>query len=104
MKIPKSIKVGGHTLEIKYPHTFAETNEFWGLLNNAKKIIYLADTDTNGGRRKDSCIAVTFIHEVLHAIDDFTNCGVFAGPAGEKNIQAFSEAIYQVLIDNEMMQ
>ncbi len=100
MKIPKSIKIGGHIWEIKFPHTFQESNEHWGLTNDARKTIYITNTDTNGGARKDSCIMVTFLHEVLHAIDSFTCLGLFDGPNGEKTVELFSEAIYQILVDN----
>lgn len=100
MEIPKKVKVGGHWIEIKYPHIFQERFDRFGQCDDAKKIIYLTALDGNGEKRADSAISVTFIHEVLHAIDMTSGHEIFVGDAGERKIEGLSEGIYQFLVDN----
>ncbi len=100
MKIPKILKIGGHQYKIIFPHIFTERFDRVGDIDYSKKIIRIA-RDCGNEKRVDSAITVTFIHEVLHAIDDLTGHEMFSGNNGEKLVEALSEGIYQVLIDNQ---
>lgn len=102
MKIPEKIKIGGHTYKVKYPYKFEERYDIYGQWNDPKKTIYISEVDGNGVKRAVSSIMVTFIHEILHAIDGMTGLELFLRPKeGEReSAEAVSEAIYQVLVDN----
>jgi len=100
MKLPEKIKVGGHWIEIKYPHIFQERHDRWGQCDDAKKVIYITNKDQNGEDRNESAVIVTFIHEVLHALDNHSGHEIFMGENGEKKIEGLSEAIYMFLVDN----
>lgn len=101
MKIPKSIKIGGHVWEIKYPYTFQERSDRWGQCDDAKKQVLVSDSDVNGAPRAKSSVMITFIHEILHALDFFTGQKIFDGESGEMKAAGLSEAIFQVLVDNQ---
>jgi len=99
MNIPKKIKIGGHNYEIIFPYVFTERFDRCGDIDYSKKLIRIAKNDCDEPRI-ESAIMVTFIHEVLHGIDDLTGHEMFKGENGEKKIEALSEGIYQVLADN----
>ena len=102
MKLPESIKVGGHTYKVEYPYNFEERYDIYGQWNDPKKIIYVSDVDGNGVKRADSSIMVTFIHEILHAIDGMAGLNLFSqGKDDEREpAEVVSEIIYQILVDN----
>jgi len=99
MNIPKTIKIGGHNYKIIFPYVFTERLDISGDNDHDKKIIRITK-DSPDGPRSESAIDVTFIHEILHGIDHLTGHDMFTGEEGEKKIEALSEGIYQVLIDN----
>ena len=102
MEIPKTIKIGGHTYKVEYPYSFEERYDIYGQWNDPKKKIYISEVDGNGVKRADSAIAVTFIHEILHAIDSMAGLDLFNSK--EKGVrepaEVVSEIIYQILVDN----
>ncbi len=100
MKIPDKIKVLGHWFTIKYPYIFQERFDRFAQCDDAKKIIYITELDGNGEKRAESGIIVSFIHEVLHAIDLNTGHHIFEEQEGEHKLEALSEGIYQFLTDN----
>lgn len=100
MKIPEKIKIGGHIVKVIYPYCFKEILGTVGQWDSQLKEIRITDKDPGGSQRAKSAIIVTFIHEVLHAIDNLTGRHNFEDANGEKAVEGYSEAIYQVLIDN----
>jgi len=86
--------------EVKCPYIFQERFDRHAQCDAVKKIIYLATVDGNGEKKAKSHILVSFIHEVLHAIDIQSGHSTFAGDEGENKIEGLSEGIYQVLVDN----
>lgn len=100
MQLKPRYKIGGHWFEIKYPYIFQERFDRFGQCDDPKKIIYITDVDGNGAKRAESAIVVTFIHEILHAIDLNTGHHIFEGKEGEEKLEGFSEGIYTFLIDN----
>jgi len=87
MKIPKKIKVGGHTYRIKFVDKLlpsrsmkAETNHYKGLI----------EIDNDLGEED---IMEVFIHEVLHAIDHRYNNRNLTGDT----VDAIGEGLFQVL-------
>ena len=99
MKIPETLKIGGHVYKIIFPYVFTERYDLAGDHNGENCEIRIAEKDGDIKRAKSS-VEVTLIHEVLHAIDSTTGHRMFAGEEGEKKIEALSEGIYQVLVDN----
>lgn len=106
MKIPKKIKVGGHWWVIKYPYLFKERQDVFGLCEDAPKEISITELDSNGNKRADSSIFVTFLHEVLHALDFLNNQSIFKSDSfeeTERRVDNLAEGIYQVLVDNNYL-
>jgi len=99
MKIPKTLKIGGHNYKIIFPYTFTERNDITGQADHQNKTIRVV-SEVDGEKRSESTIVVTLIHEILHGIDSCTGQGMFRGDGGEGKIEALSEGIYQVLVDN----
>ena len=100
MDIPAKVKIGGHWYEIKYPYKYQERYDRGGHCDFSQKIICVGNDDGNGNLKADSAIIVTFIHEILHAIDNLTGHEMFLGSEGESRVEALSEGIYQFLVDN----
>ena len=100
MKIPSKLKIGGHWFTIKYPYIFQERFDRYAQCDDTKKTIYITEVDGNGAKRIKSGIIVSYIHEILHAIDMNTGHKTFVGNEGENKLEALSEGIYQVLVDN----
>jgi len=104
LNIPKTLKIGGHIWEIKYPYIFQERFDRFAQCDDGKKIIYLSDLEANGGKRPDSAVTVSFIHEILHAAAFLTGHeDMFEGNQGESRIEGLSEAIYQIIADNPQL-
>lgn len=99
MKIPSKIKIGGHQYKIIFPYVFTERFDRCGDHDFSTKTIRITETEGDV-KRANSGIVVTLIHEILHAIDGNSGYDMFYGEEGEKRIEAISEGIYQVLVDN----
>jgi hypothetical protein len=97
MKIPKTLKIGGHQVKILYPYVFTERYDLAGQYDAATKEIKLADKDGNN-KRANSDIMVTFLHEILHAVDINSGHKIFNN--NEAAIEGIGEGLFQVLIDN----
>ena len=97
MKLPKTVKIGGHNYKIDFPYIFKERSDSYAQHRFATKEIKV-ESITDGVERPESGIMVSFIHEILHAIDYTTGHRIFAD--NENTIEGFSESIYQILVDN----
>jgi hypothetical protein len=66
MKIPKTIPIAGHTIEVKFEKNVTEDCEAYGYFNSNRRVIVIdADIDTD---MKEE----TFWHEVIEALNYFT--------------------------------
>jgi len=95
--IKDTLKIGGHQVKVIYPHKFVERDDNHALIDHAANEIRIA------GGRANSNVQVSLIHEILHRINAIT--GEFIFPEGdnlESQIEALSEALYQVLHDNKL--
>ena len=101
MKIPKTIKIGGHNYKVLFPYQFTETNDVIGQSDVRLRRILISDKDGNGELRPDSDILCTLLHEIVHAIDS-VYCRHFLGI--ECNVEDVTESLAQgftdVLINN----
>ncbi len=97
MKLPKKIKIGGHNYKIDFPYVFKERFDHYAQHEFATKEIRV-ESVSNGIERAESGVMVSFIHEILYAIDYTTGHRIFDN--NENAIEGFSESIYQILVDN----
>ena len=103
MDIPKELKIGGHIVRVFYPYEFKERSDLNGQFDKGLSEIRIAESDACGARKSESEIMVTFLHEILHAIDYCTGHRMFEGDDGERYIEGISEGLYQVLKDNKLV-
>lgn len=104
MKIPKTLKIGGRLYKVIYPYTFEGTTEhFYGLHDPTGQTIKLTKKDEFGANRSKESIYHTFLHEVIHAIDNVYNGGrLTAWEKGEEAIDAISEGIMQLILSGDI--
>ena len=100
MKIPKTLKIGGHIYKIIFPYEFKERYDRDADCDRDLNLIRISKT-VGSDKRSESSIIVTFIHEVLHAIDFVSGHKIFID--NEKALEGISEGIYQVLVDNKLL-
>jgi len=99
MKIPKQVKIGGHTYKVLYPYQFKERSDVFGTCNSARNEIRLTNLDGNGFKLPMDVIEQNFIHELLHAI----SIVYYNDNLEEKTVEVLSQGLYQVLSDNKML-
>jgi hypothetical protein len=99
MIIPNKIKVGGHVYRILHKYKFTQEPKLCGQADHDNGEIRLADLDPSGVKRGVSRIEETFIHEVLHCINNIYNDNKLV----EEDISRMSQGLYQVLADNKMV-
>ena len=100
MKIPKKLKVGGHT----YTITFNKTNDEvrgknnWGITNHELKTMYI-DKEVPQSQKEE-----TFIHELLHIVNHQTKLNYELSSHKEENIvKRMAESLYTILKDNNLL-
>lgn len=100
MKIPKSLKVGGHTYSVTYSKGNDEKKgkDSWGLTNHEHKNIYI-DKDVPESQREE-----TFIHEILHCVTHHTKINYEMDDDKEENlVKRIACGLYMVLKDNNLL-
>ena len=101
MLIPKKLKIGGHIYDVIYPYHYTERGDQFGDYDPIQKRIRIDDRDSYSHEiRTESGVAVTFLHEILHACDSITGNKVFTD---EKVCEGISEALFQILRDNKLV-
>ena len=88
MKIPKSLKIGGHSYKIELVKEGELAKNDCGSLSRENNKIYI---DT---KLSDSNRTVTLIHEILHAVNN---------ELSESFVDGLAEQLYQVLKDNKLL-
>ena len=106
MKIPKTIKIGCHRVDIKYPYVFTERYDRYAQFDSAQMHIMLGAVNNSGEKRPKESILVTLIHELMHAIEHISGHNVFKnmGDNEEAAIDGFANVIAQILIDNNFIE
>ena len=99
MEIPKKLKVGGHIYNVDTDYSFVERSDRYGHSDHAMKEIKITPVDSNGKKRHESGIEETFIHEILHCVDEVYN----AHNLEEGTVERLSQGLYQVLKDNDLI-
>ena len=105
MRIPKSLRIGGRTYRVIYPHSFDDMPKpLLGLCDNSKQVIRVSGLDSSGATLCDEAIVQTFLHEVIHAIDYvYGGAQVQRLDNSEDIVDALAEGILQVFRDNKIL-
>lgn len=100
MKLPEKVKIGSQIYAVRFPHSFTEVTDFNGQHDGERNEIRIREIEFGGSKRPNSKIMVTFIHEILHAIDSQTGHRIFDNDSGEQAISGISNGILSFLLDN----
>ncbi|MEK6880052.1 MAG: hypothetical protein AABY22_10610 [Nanoarchaeota archaeon] len=94
MKIPKKLKVGGHeyTIRITPVTDKAKGSNNWGRTYHATQEI-LIDKELSITKQEE-----TFVHEIVHCIESFMESN-----SKENHVTRFSNGLYQVLKENNLL-
>ena len=98
-KEKKRIKIGAHWYKVSWNYKFTERFDISGLSTHGIKEIYITDVDGNGRRYSESYIGTTFIHEIIHCVDEVYN----GGKLDEETVKRLGEGLCQVLNDNKLL-
>ena len=90
MKIPKTIKIGGHLISIDQNQEIEDAAGDW----NARKNLIRIDKHLPMSQKE-----ATLIHEIFHAM----NYTFADEPVAHALLESLSEQWYQVLSDNDML-
>ena len=104
VKLPKKIKVGAHTYDVVFPHNFREVDGYMGLHDPLARRILIADCDFGGSKRKDADVLKTFIHEIIHAVDNvYLKDRLNDEDDYERIVDSLAEGLTQVLLDAKLL-
>ena len=100
MKMPKTLKIGGHNFRIRYPYIF-DKDDLTGQYCPETDEIKIKQVTLAGEVQSETNLHICFFHEVLHAINDIYCMSQLDRECNPENlIDSLAEGIYQVLIDN----
>ena len=94
MNIPKKVKIGPHIYKIKYVKDLNHDHDIVGQSLHLRGTIKI-DPDQSISQQED-----TFIHEILHAIDEQTKFTESDRSESEKTIQRLSPLFLSIIKDN----
>lgn len=99
MKIPKVVKVAGHSYSVRYPYN-CRGFKWAAEADHDLDRIRLASTNSKGRRKCRAEIEETFLHEIVHAV----NCRYLPRRSQlcEHQVSQMSQGLYQVLRDNRL--
>jgi hypothetical protein len=102
MRFPARLKVGAHDIEVKYPYQFIDRCDLCGQYDSALGHLKVCEVDGNGTPRTRQAILITYLHEVLHAVDYTYNSGCVSKES-DASIEQLAQGLAQVLIDNDLL-
>lgn len=89
MKIPKKIKIGGHTVKVVFKEVEGQNGSFDSGTN----------TITIDPKIPQSQKEATFFHEIYHAFNGTLDSHDY----GHAFLDSFAEQLYAVLVDNKLL-
>ncbi len=92
MRIPRTLKVGGHKYKVMLNHKFTKKENLVGQARHMDLEIRL---QKNVNKKK---LEEIFLHEVIHCVDNVWN----SQKMNERMVDNISEGLYQVLTDNKI--
>lgn len=99
VNLPGKVVVGGQIYNVIYPYIFGDDPEFGGMHFGWELVIKIADT-IEGRKVRDENVKVTFIHELLHAIDFIYFNEVIDSDEGI--IEVLSSGLFHIFHDNKI--
>jgi len=102
VELPKEFNILGHKVKVLYPYTFTERGDLDGQYTDYTKTIRIPAQSFTGEAAAESFIAVTVLHEIMHAIDIISGHCIFSTEEGEKALEGISNGLYQVIKDNDL--
>ena len=101
IKLPKTVKIGPCVYTVKLEKKLKNNKtkeEALGETHNASSVMKLA-FKTDEGNVSDQQIILTFLHEILHAVDYVTGDGLFERRV-ESKIDLLATMLFGLLKDN----
>lgn len=100
-RIPKKIKAGGMTFEIRYPYKFLERTDISGRIMFDEELILVTDVAESGAKATKGHSFRVFWHELGHVLDH-VYCADGLGTEMEKEtlVDGIGRGIAQILTDN----
>lgn len=97
LKIPNSLKIGGHGVKIEKNHLFKEIDHCLGMSLTLEDKILLSSQE-QGIPLSESAGTVNYLHEIIHWVDF-----VYLGrKLSEDEVKILAEGFFQVLRDNNL--
>lgn len=103
MKIPKQIKIGAHVYKVLFPYAFHEEPNYVGQADHELGEIRLRMVETSGEERLNTRVLSTFIHEIIHCIDQNAGRDLFPEEEKEAKVSLLAEGLTAILIDNKLI-
>lgn len=101
LRLPDTIRVGVHDFKVVDNYSFRERTDLSGQCDHGMREIRIRRVDEGGNAVSDTNLLVTYLHELLHAIDRIYGDGTITDrDNGELAISCLSEGLAQVLVDN----
>ena len=99
MNIPKTLKVAGKTYAVEFPYEFVECDDLAGQSDHVTLVIRVSgDKKRDNAPRAREFLEDTFLHELLHCVDQAYN----DGESSERTITQLATGLYQVFKDNDV--
>jgi len=95
MKIPKKVRVAGHTYKVQWENERLGREHRSGDSHHGTHVIGMSDRCHDGQLADGTEIEDTFIHEILHCVDTQYNHGALT----EEQVVRLSTGLHQVLGD-----
>lgn len=99
IKLPKKVKIGYATYNIKFPYTFYNNGNFAGLHEGPWHSIKISNIYNDHEISSQRALTI-FMHELIHAIDF-----VYSGQClseHEHTVESFASAFIQIFRDNNL--
>jgi hypothetical protein len=94
LKVPKRLKAFGREYSVKHDTVVTERHNCYGAFFNHEEAIILENRSDVFSEAKE---ASTFLHEVIHLLDDNLRCGL-----SEEQVGLLSVGLYSVISDNKL--
>ena len=100
-RIPKKIKAGGMTFEIRYPYKFLERTDISGRIMFDEELILVTDVAESGAKATKGHSFRVFWHELGHVLDHvYCSDGLGTEMDKETLVDGIGRGIAQILTDN----
>ena len=102
IRIPKRVKVGGRVYRVREGYAFKERSDADGMCDGDTLEIRLAGVANGNCPLAPAVVEETFIHELLHAVDETYNAGAMSRVSHD-SLTCIACGLYQVLCDNKIL-